>query len=118
MIPLITQSLSTSHPEIPPKTLEKISAKLHTMMANKASTPGGVIDLIVPVYAKHFTHAEIKQLMAFYRTDLGKKVIHKLPVVMAEARDVGQKWGSNLEPDIKLVVDQALAEDKVVLNRK
>jgi uncharacterized protein len=118
MIPLITQNLSSSHPEIPAKTLEKIGGNLAFMMTRKISTPGGMIDLLVPIYANHFTHAEIKQLLAFYRSDLGKKVINKLPLVMSESIEVGKTWGSSLEPNIKSVVDQALAEDKVVLNRK
>lgn len=48
---------------------------------------------IIPVYEKHFTHEEIKQLIDFYKTPLGQKTISVLPSVMQESMMIGQKWG-------------------------
>jgi hypothetical protein len=80
------------------------------MMASKISTQGGLVDLIVPIYSNHFTHDEIKQMVAFNRTDLGKKMIIAMPLVASESMTVGQKWGNSLAPEIKSLVDQTLAE--------
>jgi hypothetical protein len=37
------------------------------------------------IYARHFTVAELRQLIAFYRTPIGAKVLHEMPQVMAES---------------------------------
>ena len=37
-----------------------------------------------PVYARHFTVAELKDLAAFYRTPLGAKALREMPQVMGE----------------------------------
>jgi uncharacterized protein len=37
------------------------------------------------LYAQRFTTAELKQLVAFYRTPLGRKLASKLPELMGEA---------------------------------
>ena len=118
MIPMIMQNLSAAHPEIPKNTLDKIGDRLESLLRNKITAPGGMADRIVPVYANHFTHDEIKQLLAFYRSDVGKKVTNKMPVVMSESMAVGQNWGRSMGPEVKSLVDQALAEDKVVLEKK
>lgn len=55
-----------------------------------------IIDLVVPVYEKHFTEAEIRGLIDFYKTPLGQKVIARLPVVMQEAGKIGEEWGQDL----------------------
>ena len=118
MVPMITQNLSATHPEIPKKTLDKIGARIESLMGKKITAPGGMVDLIIPIYANHFTHEEIKQMLAFYRTDAGKKLISKMPVVMSESMAVGQNWGRSMGPEITSLIDQALAEDKVVLKKK
>ena len=58
--------------------------------------PNELIDMIVPIYAKHFTHEDIKGMIAFYETPLGKKTVAKLPLIMQESMQVGQKWGAQL----------------------
>lgn len=37
-----------------------------------------------PIYARHFTVDELKELAAFYRTAIGGKALHEMPVVMGE----------------------------------
>jgi hypothetical protein len=36
------------------------------------------------IYARHFTVAELRQLIAFYRTPIGAKVLHEMPQVTTE----------------------------------
>ena len=55
-----------------------------------------LVDLTVPIYDKHFSHEEIKGLITFYKTPLGKKAISELPQLMSESMNAGQKWGENL----------------------
>jgi hypothetical protein len=37
-----------------------------------------------PIYARHFTVAELQDLNAFYRTPTGAKALHELPLVTGE----------------------------------
>src|SRR4029077_3123422 len=37
-----------------------------------------------PIYARHFTVAELKELAAFYRTPTGAKALREVPQVMGE----------------------------------
>jgi len=43
------------------------------------------LDAMAPVYAKHFTKAEISALTAFYGTPAGQKVLREMPAIVAEA---------------------------------
>ena len=46
---------------------------------------------IGPLYARHYTLAEIKELTAFYRTPLGQKMLALSPRLAAESMAIGQK---------------------------
>jgi hypothetical protein len=54
-----------------------------------------LLNLTVPIYDSHFSHAEIKGLIEFYKTPLGKKSVSELPQLMGEMMAAGQKWGEN-----------------------
>jgi uncharacterized protein len=58
-----------------------------------------LLELIVPVYDKHLSHEEIKALIQFYETPLGKKTLSALPAIALESREVGEKWGQALGSD-------------------
>ncbi|ABS24443.1 DUF2059 domain-containing protein [Anaeromyxobacter sp. Fw109-5] len=44
-----------------------------------------ILDLQAGLLAKHYTEAEMQQLVAFYRTPLGQKTIRIMPEVAADA---------------------------------
>lgn len=56
---------------------------------------------IVLVYKKHFTHDDVKGLIAFYDSDLGKKMANKTPLVTQESMMLGQQWGMGLNMAIQ-----------------
>jgi uncharacterized protein len=48
---------------------------------------------IVPLYAERFSTAELGELLAFYRSPLGKKVVAELPGITQQSVAIGQEWG-------------------------
>lgn len=62
----------------------------------KEFNPAAMIDLIVPVYEKHLTHEDVKGLIAFYESPLGRKMTSVLPVIAQESMQAGQQWGMDV----------------------
>ena len=60
-----------------------------------------LIDLVIPIYDKYYTRAEIHDLTTFYQSPVGQKTIKVLPKLSAEAIDAGQEWG-------RMVADRAM----------
>jgi uncharacterized protein len=54
---------------------------------------GSLIELIVPIYDKHLTHEDIKGLIVFYESPLGRKMTALLPAIAQESMEAGQQWG-------------------------
>jgi len=51
---------------------------------------------LIPIYEKHFTHEEIKQLIAFYTSPLGKKLTEGTTKIGKESMQIAQTWGMSL----------------------
>ena len=88
-------SLMKQDPKIPPKAVALIKDEISVVIAEEMPK---LMTEIVPVYAKHFTQDEIKGLIAFYGTPLGKKSIEAMPAVMNDCMQVGQAWGKSIAP--------------------
>jgi len=54
----------------------------------------------VPAYSKYYTHDEIKQLIKFYESPLGKRMVEVTPLISQETMIIGQQWGEKLGQDI------------------
>ena len=48
---------------------------------------------IVPLYTERFSVAELNELLGFYRSPLGKKLIAELPEITQQSVAIGQEWG-------------------------
>jgi hypothetical protein len=55
-----------------------------------------LMELLVPIYVKYYSDDELVQLIAFYKSPLGKKFTEKLPLVNQESFNAGQEWGRKI----------------------
>lgn len=60
----------------------------------------GLVNLIVPLYDKHFSHEDIKNLIQFYESPIGKKLLEVTPLISQESYSVGEIWGQRLANEI------------------
>ena len=86
----MTATLRKSRADIPERFYAVVNRELTALFQERMDTPGGLVERIVAIYHKHFTHAEVKELLAFYQTPIGRKTTEVLPAVMSESMAAGQ----------------------------
>jgi hypothetical protein len=59
-----------------------------------------IIDIIARVYASRFTEQELKEILAFYRSAVGKKFVGQQPSVLEESFIKTQEWGGKLSEEV------------------
>lgn len=58
------------------------------------------LDLYVPIYKKYLTLGDLKKIVAFYKSPVGKKLAEATPVMSAEAMQAGQQLGQEIGREI------------------
>lgn len=53
-------------------------------------------NLYIPIYAKYYTESELDELIRFYKTPIGQKVLVNTPLIMKESVEIGRDWGQKL----------------------
>ena len=78
-------------------------------MAQARAHRGDLEDMVIVVYDHHFSTAEVRQLLAFYRTPVGQKMLVEQPALFQESMAAGKEWGRR----IGMAVGQQLAAEGV-----
>jgi hypothetical protein len=79
------------------RELNEVAQQLHSeLVARRADLE----QLIVRIYAQHFTEQELKQAVAFYRTPLGKKLIAEEPKALDESMKLANEWSGKLAEEV------------------
>jgi hypothetical protein len=86
--------------------LSQIAAGLEKEYGPRGSQ---VIDATARIYASHFTEAELKELLAFYQSPLGRKSVAEEPKITDESMAYAGHWGDDLSVEI---IDKMRAEMK------
>ncbi|MGZ6248335.1 MAG: DUF2059 domain-containing protein [Syntrophales bacterium] len=87
--------IKASHREIPQRGVEIMKAEI-TNLFDEEMKSEKFYDNFIPIFDKYYSDKEIKELINFYDTDLGKKVVSVTPYVTQECMAAGKKWGGSL----------------------
>jgi hypothetical protein len=93
-----------AHPEVQPYENE-----LRTFLSKYMSWAALKPDL-AEVYAREFTEPELRELLRFYQSPVGKKAATKIPALMQMGMEIGQRHVKDHMPELqKLLQDKAAA---------
>jgi hypothetical protein len=56
-------------------------------------------EMLAPVYQKYMNLEDLRELIKFYQTPVGKKFAKNTPFIMQESMQVGQEWGMQIGQD-------------------
>lgn len=79
------------------KDLNEVAAQLEKEYAPRSNE---LVDASARIYASHFTEAELKQILAFYETPVGKKMIAEEPKALDESMTNAGNWGNNFSEEV------------------
>lgn len=79
------------------KDLNEISAKLRSDLAPRFEE---LVNDVAKNYATSFTEQELKDILAFYKTPAGKKLISDQPKVVDESLKYAQTWANTLSEQV------------------
>jgi hypothetical protein len=94
----MAQAMKESNPNIPQGALDIVERE--TIVFIRDAMEAAVPELVA-MYEQTFSHQEVKDMLAFYSTDTGKKTIAVLPAMMQQAMTMGQKSIEKLAPQFQ-----------------
>lgn len=115
MVTQMTQLLRKVRPDIPDRVLNVLPEEVDAVINDNLGT---LTELIIGLYHKHFSADEVKEMIRFYSTPLGKKTIEVMPVLMSESFQAGQQWGQSMGPAIQARIQSRFKKEGFDLESK
>ncbi|CAM3604200.1 DUF2059 domain-containing protein [Elizabethkingia occulta] len=72
-------------------------------------------ELLIPIYSKYYTEKELDDIIAFYKTPTGQKVIKTMPDMTKESMQAGQEWGMKLGQKVLKKINEKYPVQKEII---
>lgn len=82
-----------SNPRIPAVFWDRFAARVRSRRSE-------FVELLVPIYDQRFSSTELRDLLAFYRSPLGQRLLEVQPDLTRDAMLAGQQWGMRLGAEV------------------
>ena len=83
-----------------PETMNLVTEQTRAVVSERIADGDALYSVLAPIYEKHFNLIELNQLVNFYESPLGQKLVRISPELLTESLDLGQQWGMSLVPEI------------------
>ena len=113
----IKQKAKSLRADIPDSFFDEFYDELFVIVDEKISEQGGLSDDIITTYNKYYTHQEIKSIIEFYQTELGKKTLKIMPKIYQENFVHSRQWMKKMSPAIWEAAKRVLKEKGYELPR-
>jgi uncharacterized protein len=92
----------------------KMTGRMDDMLANMPMDE--MMQAMVPAYQKHFTKGDMDNLVAFYSSPTGEKLLREMPAIMAEAMQdmmpIMTKYTETVKQTLLKETDDMIAQSK------
>jgi hypothetical protein len=99
-IPQIFQQVYTTYTQQNPDLQKDISAVLQSLIEEFDKRKGEIVAILAESFAAKFSEAELKELLTFYNSPTGKKLVNENNAVLQDAVAKTQAWGGKISQEL------------------
>jgi hypothetical protein len=110
MVRGMNNMIKSAHPNIPPKVLDAVPEIVNQTIREQLPA---LTETVIALYAQYYSEDDIKSLIAFYSSDIGKKSIEVTPLLMRDSMSKGMQWGQSLAPQIRQHLQDRFKKDNI-----
>jgi hypothetical protein len=100
VVPSVMQQSFAGFVQQNPDLQKQLLETMNALRPDYEKRQSELVDIMAQSYASHFTEAELKELLVFYRSATGKKLTTELPIVLEESFTRAREWGAKLSGEI------------------
>lgn len=109
----MTVALKSINPEIPPRAFTILEEEVNAVIREEMLEKDSLYELIYPIYHNYLTLEDTRELIAFYNTPVGRKMIRVMPQLTQESMQAGQAWGQSLGPIMQQRIANRLEKEGI-----
>ena len=100
VIPGVIESVKNMFVPTNPNLMRELNEVAVQLRKDYDSKRADLLTEVARIYARHFTEQEVKDIVAFYKTPLGKKMIAEEPIALEQSLKRAQDWANEFSEQV------------------
>jgi uncharacterized protein len=109
LIPGVIESVKNAFVPTNPQLTPQLNEVANLLRKEYDAKRAEILNEVSKIYAQHFTEQELRDLVAFYKTPLGHKMITEEPIALDQSLKAAQSWATQFSD---VVMERFRAEMK------
>ena len=118
IFPILKKAIAKDNPAVTDAVLAIMKMTTISLVKRQISSQGGLVDRVIPIYDRYYSHNEIRALIKFYESPLGKKMASIRPAITKEGIIVAEQWVRYLEPLLIQAIEKSLEKEGYIVIKK
>ena len=100
IIYIILGELKQAYPNANTEALSIIDQEVRQAIKKELSPGGAYLEKIIAIHQFHYSEEDVRYLISFYQSQLGRKVINSLGIIQLEMQKFGEIWRPRFNLDL------------------
>lgn len=92
---------------------EKINLEISQYFDKEVNQKKSLNKSIYSLIDREFTEKELKEILDFYESDIGKKHLNLMPQIMQDSGLIAQKWGNAQEVEVQRLLKSLFEKENI-----
>ena len=101
--------------ELATQSAERAIASVQEFFRSEVDLVQMMETIVIPIYSKHFTESELRDMISFYRTPTGQKMIRTMTDVVVESMGI---MSEQLMPKLQIFMKKAVEQESTKIKRE
>jgi uncharacterized protein len=115
LLPMIMSQVENAFIQLKPEHAQAIKESFKIAVSKFMERKQEAFEKVAVVYAERFTAAELREIIAFYKSPIGEKLIKAQPEIAQKTLAIGQAWGRKIGQEIEQEVRKELKNRGIAL---
>lgn len=107
---MMDEQLAKNQADLPSDARQRLKVTMDDLAKNIPIDE--MLEAVIPIYQKHWTKGDVNNLIAFYSTPTGQKLLRDMPQTMAEGMEAMRPIFQRQMADMRARVEQEVAQLK------
>lgn len=107
----LVRSIRVENPEAAKAAMATLNREILAFTKEVVEKSGGPVDRVVEAYSERFSDEEIKQLLAFYDSPLGKRYLAETVKILTETGNFYDAWAKIYGDELKQRLEAAAKKE-------
>jgi hypothetical protein len=110
----LTRQLRASYPNLPAAANSVVKEEVDAVIYSQLIASDAYANAMREIYTEALTGPQLRELLTFYRSDLGKTLLRVTPAINARSSQLGREYGERLSAEIRRRVSRRLEKEELL----